>query len=355
MSKTCHIVIAAPGKGIGKGGIVRQMQYLMEESMHHDDAITLHWLATHNNRRIWYFTFIGSLIRLLWLILRYRPQGLLLNMASKGSFWRKASLQIIARLARLPVTIYLHGGGFEAFYATNPLWIQQQITSSFCHARNIIVLGTKSANFAQSLGVKRDNIHIMRNAVPHPLMQRVSHLPLTQFLYVGHLLPRKGLEELLKAMTQLPYDQWQLTIAGSGNDTHYQQLAASLGLTEHVNFTGWIEHAELQAHYSQADCLILPSYIENQPLCVLEAMSHKLAIITTSVGTLPEICTDQQDALLIAPGDADAIANACLTIIEDKSLRTHLGNAAHQTYCAHHTMPYYYDSLMHIMTQHIAR
>ena len=66
------------------------------------------------------------------------------------------------------------------------------------------------------------------------------------------------------------------------------------------------------------------------PLSVLEAMAAKVAIIATNVGGIPEVVSDEREALLVGPSDPDALANAISRLVADPPLLRKLGAAAQQ-------------------------
>jgi glycosyltransferase involved in cell wall biosynthesis len=73
---------------------------------------------------------------------------------------------------------------------------------------------------------------------------------------------------------------------------------------------------------------VLPSYYEGVPMALLEAMAHGLPVVTTPVGGIPEIVSDQVEGLLTRPGEHDQLVGALRTLIEDERLRLALGRNA---------------------------
>ena len=75
----------------------------------------------------------------------------------------------------------------------------------------------------------------------------------------------------------------------------------------------------MEDYLKTADVFLLSSHYEAQPLCVLEAMAAGLPVISTDVGGVADIVTD--NGILVAPGDAEAMANAMKTLRLDENLR----------------------------------
>jgi glycosyltransferase involved in cell wall biosynthesis len=76
------------------------------------------------------------------------------------------------------------------------------------------------------------------------------------------------------------------------------------------------------------DIFLLPSVSEGLPVALLEAMAYGLAIIATRTGGIPEVLTDDIDALLVPPADARALAEAALSLTDNPERRARLGLAA---------------------------
>ena len=77
-----------------------------------------------------------------------------------------------------------------------------------------------------------------------------------------------------------------------------------------------------------ADMFVLASHYEGLPVAIMEATSMGLPIVTTAVGEIPNFLTDGEDALLVAPGDPEALAGAIGRLAADEELRRRLGERA---------------------------
>jgi len=323
-----HVVIAAPGKGVGKGGVVRQMQYLVQEATKYPDKIRYSWLSTHSGNRFWPLYFIGTILRFIVLALTDKPVAIHLNVASKGSFWRKYILYRIARAFGIKHIAHLHGGGFADFYAQGGAFRKTCIESLFRDAAAVIVLGKIWKEFVLTLGVEESHIHLLANAVPTPPQVSKGGGDVPHIIFTGHLLPRKGVGELIDALAGLKELNWRATLAGSGEKQRYQQQVEKQGLSDRVTFPGWLDDDGLNALYQQADILVLPSHIENQPLSVLEAMAHGLAIICTNVGTVNEIVDETTAIVINNSQSAEALKNALKTLLESPQKRREIATLA---------------------------
>ena len=146
---------------------------------------------------------------------------------------------------------------------------------------------------------------------------------------VGRLDPQKDFPTLLHAWkiveAQLPVAR--LSIAGAGpEEMHLRGLAQSLQL-ERVEFLGFV--ADIPKLLRGADVYAQPSAWEGFGLAVAEAMACGLPAVVTDVDSLPEIVTHERTGLVVPKGNAKALADALIKLLNDPDYASGLGRAAH--------------------------
>jgi glycosyltransferase involved in cell wall biosynthesis len=152
------------------------------------------------------------------------------------------------------------------------------------------------------------------------------HLPEKFILYVGHVEPRKNLPLLVRAYRAL-IDQGAtppLIIAG-GFGWGYEQVLKeieALGLQEHIRFLGYVPQSDLPVIYNLASLFVYPTLYEGFGLPALEAMACGVPVVTTEVASLPEVVGDA--AVLVPPGDQQALVTAMKEVLSDPGLRLEL-------------------------------
>lgn len=148
---------------------------------------------------------------------------------------------------------------------------------------------------------------------------------------VANLIPYKGHADLLDALGRIASRgdrDWVLLAAGrdDGPGRGLQARAASLGIGAHIRWLGLID--DVAALWQASDIGVLASHEEGLPNTLLEAMAAGVPVVATRVGGVPDIATDNVDALLVAPRDPDAMAAALLRLFDDARLRARLGARA---------------------------
>ncbi len=148
-----------------------------------------------------------------------------------------------------------------------------------------------------------------------------------QILFVGHLRYYKGLDYFLRALAQLPAAR--LTIIGAGPlERAWRALARELRVDDRVEFAGEIADAELPAYYAACDIFVLPSSERSEAFGVvqLEAMAAGKPVVCTEIGTGTSFVNVDGETGFVAPArDADALARAIKTLMENPELREQMG------------------------------
>ena len=147
-------------------------------------------------------------------------------------------------------------------------------------------------------------------------------------MFLGWVIPTKGIEELVQAWAQLRPDGWRLLVVGPGKTEYQNQLLAKYG-PKALEFSGEQPHDEAMRLLAAADVFVLPSYTEGFPNVVVEAMALGKPIVATRVGAIPEMLRDG-GGILVDRQDVGGLARAMAQVMADSDLRLHLGTRARQ-------------------------
>ncbi len=153
-------------------------------------------------------------------------------------------------------------------------------------------------------------------------------------LFVGAVLEKKGLRQLLEALAALRSElEVDLVVVGRGPAlAQMRQLAENLHLGERVHFRGGVDSgAELRDAYAAADVFAVPSLAEGVPRVLFEAMAAGLPVVTTSAGGIGEVIADGVDGLVVEPGSPAALAAAIGRLGRDPELRARLWRGGRET------------------------
>ena len=252
------------------------------------------------------------------------------NLASKGSTLRKLFLTWLATRLGHAMIIHLHGALFHEYYRGTGGFQRARIDRMFREAQRIIVLGSVWRDFvAETFSLPAARILVLPNASAARLPRAPEASP-PEILFLGRLGERKGVPVLIAALRRLAESalDWRAEIAGDGDAAPYRAEVERLGLSARVAFPGWLDEAAAHARLSRAAVLVLPSEAEGLPMAIVEAFAWGVPVISTPVGSTPDILHDGVEGLMIPVGDVEALAAALARLIGDAELRRQLGASA---------------------------
>src|SRR2546423_2947212 len=137
-------------------------------------------------------------------------------------------------------------------------------------------------------------------------------------LYVGNLIPRKGVRFLIDAVHRLPATiPAKLLILGEGTDRpQLEAQVRELGLNGRVSMPGRVPEPDLHRAFHEAKVLVLPSIVDKRGdteglgVVLIEAMAYRIPVIGSAIGGITDIISDGETGLLVSPEDPAAITAA---------------------------------------------
>jgi len=167
----------------------------------------------------------------------------------------------------------------------------------------------------------------------------LAHASGGRLLCVAAVAPHKGHDVLVEALAAVKDLSWSCTCVGSvAVDASFtadvRTLARAAGLGDRIAFSGPLTGDSLSAAYAAADLVLVPSRTETYGMVVTEALARGIPVVGSDVGGLPEAldgpCPAPRPGILVAPGDAVALAGAVRRWLTDPTLRHTLQAAAAQ-------------------------
>jgi len=233
---------------------------------------------------------------------------------TEHSLWNKAAI-VIKGLNRA-------GIGFDQSLIVVSEAAHQALPPSLRARARVIVHGLDMSR-VDALLAQRDQV---RREVRSELGVPDSE---TLVLTVANLRPEKGYDVLLDAVRLLADRDVPVHVAAVGRGPMEDELLTrhrELGLDGHLQFLG--QRDDVLRLLAGSDVFVLASRQEGLPVSLMEATSMGMPIVATAVGGVPQVVTDGDDGLVVAPGDPDRLADALERVIADPELRRRLGQAA---------------------------
>jgi len=213
------------------------------------------------------------------------------------------------------------GGGYYHFF----------LQKSYRFWKKIIVNSKVTLNDFSHHGGYLSKVRLISNGVNIAEVQKAQPMPLVgdpAFLHVGHLEYAKGVDILLHAFSELiashSLPDPHLHMVGDGALTSYcKEFVNKKSLANRVHFWGAQPHDAVFRFMKGCDIFVFPSRYEGFGIVALEAMAAEKPIVSTRVGGIPDILTNQRNALLIKPRH-DELMNAMVSLSQNSDIAAQL-------------------------------
>lgn len=254
------------------------------------------------------------------------PDVVHIHMSYKGSFYRKYAIHKLCKKNGVPDIIHLHGSEFQKWYNESNERTKNKIRTMLRECSAFIVLGEKWNAIINSIEPKTNTV-VVSNTVHIPNYTVKWNDTKFQILFLGVLIKRKGVEDLIRAVSLLKENDklgnLHFVIAGTGaEEEHLKKLANEQQVEQWIEFAGWTDGAAKEKYLKESQALVLPSYNEGLPIAVLEAISYGLPIIATDVGDMTAAVKNGQNGFLIQPGDIQGLSEKIVQLCSDKESYT---------------------------------
>jgi glycosyltransferase involved in cell wall biosynthesis len=346
------VVLVSPGgimRGGGIGSVTRSIKTWVDA--YHPDVRIDVLDARGESNVYWSLLFLQvAIIRLIYIRIRHRSEILHLQVSENLSFPRKGVLLALGRFIGMRIVLHHHGAEFIPFFNKSSPRMRTLVRWMIRSADVNIVLGELWEKFlVQEVGVDSDRVVIRFNAAQdvQTTGQRTVSDP-WRFLIVANLSPRKGVAELLQAVAQLAQagSPVELTLAGGGEIERYREMTIALGIADRCVFTGWIAGEDIQKLLLSHSALVLPSYQEGLPMSIIEALSARLPVVTTPVGSIPDLLDNEITCLFVEPGNVHQIAQALSRISSEPALRQTLTDNGRRLYERYFEVTSYMEGML---------
>jgi L-malate glycosyltransferase len=245
-------------------------------------------------------------------------------MANSGWAWHffAAPAIWVGRARGRPVVVNYRGGEAEPFLAKQASWVR----ASMARASLVIV----PSGFLEAVFAK----HGIRSEVVPNVVDLSRYSPgdprppgRCQVIVTRNLEKLYDIPTAIRAFARIRgvHPRARLSIAGSGPEREsLERLCAKLGVESAVTFTGQIDNEMMASLYRSADLLLNPSQVDNMPNSLLEGMASGVPIVSTNVGGIPWMVENGKTAMLVPPGDPEAMAAAAERVLSDSALAEQL-------------------------------
>ncbi|NQX86550.1 MAG: glycosyltransferase family 4 protein [Flavobacteriaceae bacterium] len=312
-----NILFVAPNFKKRKGGIASVL------NIYAKNIKTFHFFSSafYQNVRLNFLLFPINIIGLIgYLIIRRNIKVVHIHGASRGSFYRKYVLFLVAKkLFSKSVIYHVHGAEYHIFYKEASSFVKKRIKKMIKEVDKLIVLSDEwKRYFSQTFNV--NHISVLNNVIDAQKERTNTVKGPLNILFLGKIGDRKGIFDVLEAVSsnkEIFQGKIKITIGGNGSIKKLKNYIEVHKLESIVKFVGWVLDSQKKVLLDDANVMILTSYNEGLPISLLEGMSYSLPIISTHVGGIPQILTHKSNGFVVEPGHINQIIEALKFYIDN--------------------------------------
>jgi glycosyltransferase involved in cell wall biosynthesis len=269
------------------------------------------------------FTYLSPAI--VGHLLRFRPQVI---FSSSFGIWTILAL-LLKLLMRWRVIIAYEGSSPGVDYRNSPLRLF--VRRSMVWLADACITNSQAGKdyLIEILNAKRDRVVVQPYEIPDErtlpedtgeVKESFSSLKRPIFLFVGQVVPRKGLSLLLQACTVLQkrgYNAYSVLVVGEGDQREeLEMFCQAHHLSDQVQWMGRIPYDQIGTYFRNADVFVLPTLEDTWGLVTLEAMLLGKPILCSNGAGTSELVVPGENGFVFSPDDPDKLADLMQVFIE---------------------------------------
>lgn len=273
--------------------------------------------------------FLKGYIRYTTVLYREEPDLIHIHSSFGPSFVRKSFYVNKAYRMGIPVINHIHGADFDEFYEKAGKLKRRRIHKVYNRCNMLIALSEEWRSKLAKIVPKEKICTIENYSVPQSreLINSLeeSRYHAKQVLFLGEIGARKGAYDLpaIVQAVKRRVPEVRFVICGSGEIRQVKEQLSDETVGS-VAFPGWVRGDAKDRYLKESSLFLLPSYQEGMPMSILDAMGYGLPIVSTYVGGIPKLVSEE-NGILCEPGDAAGIADAIIKVLEDRDLQHKMG------------------------------
>ena len=261
-----------------------------------------------------------------------------------------AALRVLCPKLKVMHTCHSHAIYERETFSSSKEWYKFRVRKKIvlflmkCHHKPVLTVSENTRMRLIDGGLKSNDVEVMHNGIDikkwsaegaQPVLRNELGLSDNQLLVgtVARITYDKDLPTFFAVAKEVSeqISEAVFVIVGDGYGDELARAQADIermGLADVVKLTG--HRNDLRDIYTSFDLFLMTSLTEGMPNTVLEAMALKLPVVSTNVGGLPELVSEEESGLLFPVGDVSALSEAVVKLLADEKLRKQFASAARQ-------------------------
>lgn len=264
--------------------------------------------------------------------------------AKGGAFYKDFIVVEMIKSMGCKVIVHYHNKGVAT---RQDRWLDDKLYRIFFKGIKVILLAEALYSDVHKY-VKREDVYICPNGIPDETdgktVTAVRHNKIPHLLFLSNLLVSKGVIVLLDALKILKDRGYSFVCDFVGGETaeidaaRFNEEVEKRGLNRLVIYDGKKYGTDKKEYFDKADIFTFPSTNEAFGLVSLEAMEHKVPVVATNEGGIPDVVKNGLNGLIAEKGNPNSLADSIAELLDDKQLREKMGEDGYKKFKEHFTL-----------------
>lgn len=295
-------------------------------------------------RKLW--KFLCLLMQIIKSVRKLKPQLVYVTPnACGGAFYKDFVVVQLLKAMGCKVIVHYHNKGVKT---RQDRWLDDKLYRRFFRGLKVVLLAEALYDDVKKY-VRRENVFICPNGIPdtldhEPVTERHNTVP--HLLFLSNLLVSKGVLVLLDALKLLKDKGYSFVCDFVGGETaeidaaRFAKEVEARGLNQLAIYQGKKYGDEKEEYFEKSDIFVFPTFYHNETfgLVNLEAMQHKLPVISTDEGGIRDVVKDGENGLIALKENPVSLADCIETLLGDKELREKMGEDGYSKFKEHFTL-----------------
>lgn len=322
MNKRRKILVIGPSSTRSKGGMATVIEEIeKDKDLKEQFDIDVYESYIDGNKFVRFVYSIYAFIKFYFTKRNYDIYHV--HVASRGSTFRKGHYVDAIKKWNKKVILHIHGAQYIGFFNEISEKKQNRVAEILKKSDMVVALSQDwKEKFDQTFGLT--NCFVLENGIDMERLAPAIQDPVVHqeaFVTLGRLGQRKGTYDLVEAIdiARKAVPNIKCYLAGDGDIEKVKELVRAKHLEQNIDVVGWVNFDKKLELLKSVSTVVLPSYDEGLPMSILEGMACGKAIISTTVGAIPEVI-NEENGILVSAGDTKALSVAIIKCCTNESL-----------------------------------
>lgn len=315
------VLVIGPSLYKSKGGMATVIKGIADDAeLNSKFDIDIHasYIDGNTVKRLVY-----SIYAFLSFLQKYKKYNVFhIHMASYGSTFRKGYYVRFLKKRQKKVILHIHGAEYILFYNNLHMKKKVIVQNIWMRADTVLVLSEQWKKEFEEI-FNHPHIVVVHNGIAVEQFEQAKckiNQGRNSFLLLGRLSHRKGVYDIIEAVKGVKetHPNIKVYMAGDGEIEKVRHKVLEEGVEDNIDVVGWVDFNGKIELLKKVIAILLPSYNEGLPMAILEGMAAGKVIISTNVGGIPEAVSNEENGIIIEPGNIEGLKEALIKVMDNE-------------------------------------